>query len=75
MKPNIHRQPPPYSLDPKVLERQVRIETFRASGPGGQSLQRTESAVHLTHWPSGIVVRRRPTRAPSTATARSRLSD
>jgi protein subunit release factor A len=34
----------------------VRVDTFRASGPGGQHLQRTESAVRLTHFPSGVVV-------------------
>jgi len=47
---------PPYALDRPTLARQVRIDTFRASGPGGQHLQRTESAVRLTHLPSGVVV-------------------
>ena len=47
---------PPYVLDRPTLARQVRIDTFRASGPGGQHLQRTESAVRLTHLPSGVVV-------------------
>jgi protein subunit release factor A len=50
------RHGPPYHLDRAHLEREVRTDTFRASGPGGQHLQRTESAVRLTHLPSGVVV-------------------
>lgn len=47
---------PSYSLDPKLVVRQVRVETFRASGPGGQHLHKTESAVRMTHLPTGIAV-------------------
>ncbi len=50
------RRPPPYSLDRCVIEDEVRLDTLRASGPGGQNLHKTESAVRLTHWPSGVVV-------------------
>jgi protein subunit release factor A len=49
-------QPPPYSLDRDVLEREVLVDVFRASGPGGQHVNRTESALRLTHPPSGVVV-------------------
>jgi protein subunit release factor B len=50
------RRPPPYSLDPEVLAREIEVDTFRASGPGGQNLHKTESAVRLRHPPSGIVL-------------------
>lgn len=57
------RSAPPYDLSRTLLERQVRIETFRASGPGGQHLHKTESAVRLTHPPSGVVVTASDTRS------------
>ena len=47
---------PPYRLDRALLEDEVRLDTMRASGPGGQNLHKTESAVRLTHFPSGVVV-------------------
>jgi peptide chain release factor 2 len=34
----------------------VKVETFRSSGPGGQHMQKTSSAVRLTHLPTGIVI-------------------
>ena len=48
--------PPPYATDRDVLEREVVVDVFRASGPGGQHVNRTESALRLTHPPSGVVV-------------------
>jgi protein subunit release factor A len=50
------QRPPPYSLDRDVLEREVEVEVFRARGPGGQHVNKTESALRLTHPPSGVVV-------------------
>ncbi len=49
-------RPPPYATDRATLEREVVIDVFRASGPGGQHVNKTESALRLTHPPSGVVV-------------------
>ena len=55
--------PPPYSIDRNALEREVVVEVYRASGPGGQHVNKTESALRLTHLPSGVVVAVRVTRS------------
>lgn len=57
------RRPPPYSLDRAVLARQVRIDVHRATGPGGQHVNRTESAVRVVHFPSGVTVTAADTRS------------